>query len=86
MRFDKRLRSVCSLMYSASAIMLMPIVIYVPALAFNQVTGVNIHVVSPIVCLVCIFYTLVVSTYDRYCLFEVLCNSTENNLRDEINA
>ncbi|XP_047545347.1 sodium-coupled monocarboxylate transporter 1-like isoform X2 [Vanessa atalanta] len=37
----------------------LPIVIYVPALAFNQVTGVNIHIVSPIVCLVCIFYTCV---------------------------
>ena len=28
-----------------------------PALAFNQVTGVNIHVITPIVCIVCIFYT-----------------------------
>ncbi|EDS34332.1 sodium/solute symporter [Culex quinquefasciatus] len=37
----------------------LPIVIYVPALAFNQVTGVNIHVITPIVCVVCVFYTCV---------------------------
>jgi hypothetical protein len=39
----------------------LPIVIYVPALAFNQVTGINVHVITPIVCIVCIFYTCVVS-------------------------
>uniref|UniRef100_A0A8D8JSS7 Sodium-coupled monocarboxylate transporter 1 n=2 Tax=Culex pipiens TaxID=7175 RepID=A0A8D8JSS7_CULPI len=37
----------------------MPIVIYVPALAFNQVTGINVHTITPIVCLICIFYTSV---------------------------
>lgn len=39
--------------------MFQPIVVYVPALAFNQVTGVNIHIITPIVCLVCVFYTFV---------------------------
>lgn len=34
-----------------------PVVIFVPALAFNQVTGVNIHIITPVVCFVCIFYT-----------------------------
>jgi solute carrier family 5 (sodium-coupled monocarboxylate transporter), member 8/12 len=33
--------------------------IYVPALAFNQLTSVNIHVITPIVMLICIFYTCV---------------------------
>lgn len=33
--------------------------IYVPAIAFNQATGVNIHIVTPIVCVVCIFYTCI---------------------------
>lgn len=33
--------------------------IYVPALAFNQVTGVDIHVITPIVCVICVFYTCV---------------------------
>ncbi|RZF36445.1 hypothetical protein LSTR_LSTR009541 [Laodelphax striatellus] len=38
-------------------IMIVPVVIYVPALAFNQVTGMSVHTITPIVCLVCIFYT-----------------------------
>ncbi|RZB62225.1 sodium-coupled monocarboxylate transporter 1-like, partial [Asbolus verrucosus] len=33
------------------------IVIYVPALAFNQVTGINVHIITPTFCLICIFYT-----------------------------
>uniref|UniRef100_A0A182SGA4 Sodium/solute symporter n=1 Tax=Anopheles maculatus TaxID=74869 RepID=A0A182SGA4_9DIPT len=37
----------------------LPIVIYVPALAFNQVTGINVHLITPIVCVICIFYTCV---------------------------
>ncbi|XP_045450061.1 sodium-coupled monocarboxylate transporter 1-like [Melitaea cinxia] len=57
LRYDKRTRVFGSVLFSVYLIAWLPIVIYVPALAFNQVTGVNIHVVSPIVCLVCIFYT-----------------------------
>lgn len=37
----------------------LPIVCYVPALAFNQVSGINIHVLTPVVCCVCIFYTTI---------------------------
>ncbi|KAG4078241.1 hypothetical protein HA402_011313 [Bradysia odoriphaga] len=59
MRFDKRLRMFGSVMYTISTISYLPVVVYVPALAFNQVTGVNIHAVTPFVCMVCIFYTLV---------------------------
>ncbi|KAL4716542.1 hypothetical protein ACJJTC_010206 [Scirpophaga incertulas] len=56
-RYDKRLRVFGSVLFSAYLMAWLPIVIYVPALAFNQVTGVNIHIVTPIVCFVCIFYT-----------------------------
>uniref|UniRef100_A0A182XVS4 Sodium-coupled monocarboxylate transporter 1 n=1 Tax=Anopheles stephensi TaxID=30069 RepID=A0A182XVS4_ANOST len=35
----------------------MPIVIYVPALAFNQVTGLSVHIITPVVCIICMFYT-----------------------------
>lgn len=37
-----------------------PLVIYVPALAFNQVTGINLHAIAILVCAVCIFYTTLV--------------------------
>ncbi|KAL4716596.1 hypothetical protein ACJJTC_010260 [Scirpophaga incertulas] len=57
MRFDNRVRLFGSFLFAFTLIGWLPIVIYVPALAFNQVTGVDIHVITPIVCLVCIFYT-----------------------------
>ncbi|XP_037052036.1 sodium-coupled monocarboxylate transporter 1-like isoform X2 [Bradysia coprophila] len=59
MRFDKRMRILGSILYIIGALAYLPVVIYVPALAFNQVTGVNIHIVTPFVCVICIFYTLV---------------------------
>lgn len=37
----------------------LPIVIYIPSLAFNQVTGVNIHVTTWFVVIICVFYTCV---------------------------
>ncbi|XP_032528970.2 sodium-coupled monocarboxylate transporter 1-like isoform X1 [Danaus plexippus] len=57
MRFDNRVRLFGSILFAFTLVGWLPIVIYVPALAFNQVTGVDIHVITPIVCLVCIFYT-----------------------------
>ncbi len=33
--------------------------IYVPALAVNQVTGMNLYVAGSMVCVVCVFYTLI---------------------------
>ncbi|XP_052866160.1 sodium-coupled monocarboxylate transporter 1-like [Anopheles cruzii] len=59
LRFDRRLRLLGSGLFTLATILHLPIVIYVPALAFNQVSGVNVHIVSTGVCMVCIFYTLV---------------------------
>ncbi|XP_037298838.1 sodium-coupled monocarboxylate transporter 1 [Manduca sexta] len=57
LRYDKRVRVFGSVLFCVYLMAWLPIVIYVPALAFNQVTGINIHIASPIVCCVCIFYT-----------------------------
>ncbi|XP_047098036.1 sodium-coupled monocarboxylate transporter 1-like [Schistocerca piceifrons] len=59
MRFGKSARLLGSFLFIVSIITWIPIVIYIPALAFNQVTGINVHVVTPLVCVVCIFYTCV---------------------------
>lgn len=58
-RFDKKMRLLGSVLFFIGIMTWLPIVIYVPALAFNQVTGVNVHIVTPFVCIVCIFYTCV---------------------------
>ncbi|KAH0550205.1 sodium-coupled monocarboxylate transporter 1-like [Cotesia glomerata] len=58
-RFDRKVRILGSTLFSIGIMLWLPIVIYVPALAFNQVTGVNVHIVTPFVCIICIFYTCV---------------------------
>lgn len=39
--------------------MYLPIVIYIPSLAFNQVTGVNVHITTWFVVFICVFYTCI---------------------------
>ncbi|KAJ8955547.1 hypothetical protein NQ318_001377 [Aromia moschata] len=56
-RFNKKVRLLESFLFTLEIVSWLPIVIYVPALAFNQVTGVNVHLITPIVCATCIFYT-----------------------------
>lgn len=34
-----------------------PLLVYTPSLAFSQVTGINLHYITPILVIVCIFYT-----------------------------
>uniref|UniRef100_A0A182K6Z5 Sodium-coupled monocarboxylate transporter 1 n=1 Tax=Anopheles christyi TaxID=43041 RepID=A0A182K6Z5_9DIPT len=58
LRFNPYVRSMASIMFVINQMLFLPMVIYVPALAFNQVTGFNIYVIGAIVCVVCIFYTL----------------------------
>lgn len=56
-RFDKTIRLFGSMLFTIGMLVWLPVVIYVPALAFNQVTGVNVHLITPLVCVICIFYT-----------------------------
>nr|XP_019536046.2 sodium-coupled monocarboxylate transporter 1-like [Aedes albopictus]XP_029708665.1 sodium-coupled monocarboxylate transporter 1-like [Aedes albopictus] len=58
-RFDRTVRSVASFVYALACMIYIPIVVYVPALAFSQVTGINLHLITPVICIICIFYTTV---------------------------
>ncbi|CAG4955222.1 unnamed protein product [Colias eurytheme] len=57
LRFNQNVRLLGSIIFIIKMMLYIPIVIYVPALAFSQVTGINLHLITPIVCIVCIFYT-----------------------------
>ncbi|XP_065340300.1 sodium-coupled monocarboxylate transporter 2-like [Cloeon dipterum] len=57
LRFNQPVRLMGSIIFMIKMMLYIPNVIYMPALAFNQVTGINIHYITPVVCLVCIFYT-----------------------------
>ncbi|XP_050537051.1 sodium-coupled monocarboxylate transporter 2-like isoform X2 [Daktulosphaira vitifoliae] len=59
LRFNRKIRGLASLMFTISLILYIPVVIYIPALAFNQVSKLNVHSITPILCLICIFYTTV---------------------------
>ncbi|KAF5287196.1 hypothetical protein FQA39_LY16015 [Lamprigera yunnana] len=56
-RFGNSTRSLASFLYIISTLLYVPIVIYGPSLALNQVTGISVHVISPLICILCIFYT-----------------------------
>lgn len=58
-RFDRTVRTAASLVYAIACMIYIPIVVYVPALAFSQVTGINLHMITPVICIICIFYTTV---------------------------
>ncbi|XP_061512465.1 sodium-coupled monocarboxylate transporter 1 [Anopheles gambiae] len=58
LRFNRHVRSIASVMFVIDQMLFLPMIIYVPALAFNQVTGLNLYMIGAIVSLVCIFYTL----------------------------
>ncbi|KAI4470151.1 sodium-coupled monocarboxylate transporter [Holotrichia oblita] len=57
LRFDKRIRIFASILFTIQLLLFLPIVIYIPALALAQATGFNTHLITPLVCSVCIFYT-----------------------------
>ncbi|CAD6991220.1 sodium-coupled monocarboxylate transporter 2 [Ceratitis capitata] len=57
-RFNKRTRQLVTITFILNAFLILPVVIFIPALAFSQVTGLNIHMVNAIVCSICAFYTM----------------------------
>jgi len=68
-RFARPVRILASFLFSLSHVFYVPLIIYVSALAFSQATGINLHYVAPVICMVCIFYTTIVSeTYVCVCV------------------
>uniref|UniRef100_A0A336LPX0 CSON011097 protein n=1 Tax=Culicoides sonorensis TaxID=179676 RepID=A0A336LPX0_CULSO len=57
-RFSPGVRHIIQLVYITSNILLLPIVIYIPSLAFSQVSGGSISLINAIVCGVGVFYTM----------------------------
>ncbi|XP_046396026.1 sodium-coupled monocarboxylate transporter 1-like [Ischnura elegans] len=57
LRYDQKVRLLLSGISIISMVLYIPLMIYVPALAFSHVSGINIYVTSPVICAVCIFYT-----------------------------
>ncbi|XP_052121716.1 sodium-coupled monocarboxylate transporter 1-like [Frankliniella occidentalis] len=58
-RFNNNVRLLASCLFVFGNMCWLPVVIFVPAMAYEQVAQVNIHWVTPVVCVVCIYYTTV---------------------------
>ncbi|XP_059617566.1 sodium-coupled monocarboxylate transporter 2-like [Phlebotomus argentipes] len=58
-RFGVSLRNLASGLYTLCTILGVPVLIYAPAIAFSQVTGINLHIITPVMCVICIFYTTI---------------------------
>ncbi|XP_059475932.1 sodium-coupled monocarboxylate transporter 1-like isoform X1 [Neocloeon triangulifer] len=59
MRFNKWVRLIGCVIFTLHMITYLPIVVYAPALALNQVTGLDTYAAVSIIFAVCIFYTSV---------------------------
>lgn len=58
LRFNRSVRVMASVLCTVGLVLYIPIVMYVPALALSQVTGLNIHFITPVISVICIFYTM----------------------------
>ncbi|KAF5286293.1 hypothetical protein FQR65_LT12733 [Abscondita terminalis] len=58
-RFNKHVQTFASGIFILQVILLSPSMVFIPAVAFSEVAGLNVHLISSIVCIICIFYTTV---------------------------
>ncbi|XP_068908730.1 sodium-coupled monocarboxylate transporter 2-like [Tenebrio molitor] len=56
-RFDHKTRLLASFLYVLATLLANPVIVYVAALAFSTATGLKMHLVVPVVCCICVFYT-----------------------------
>lgn len=59
MRFCKFVRKTITAAFVIASYLILPIMIFIPSIAFSQVTGINLHIISAIVSCVCVFYTMI---------------------------
>lgn len=66
LRFTRPVRTFASFLYTLSTVIYVPLIVYVPSLAFSQATAIDLYLITPIICIVCIFYTTIVSYFFNY--------------------
>uniref|UniRef100_A0A1B0D5B9 Uncharacterized protein n=1 Tax=Phlebotomus papatasi TaxID=29031 RepID=A0A1B0D5B9_PHLPP len=66
MRFDKSLKQIASVLYIITGVFF-TLTIYVPALAFQEVTGINLYVISVVSGILCIWHTAIRALFGPIC-------------------
>ncbi|XP_049786323.1 sodium-coupled monocarboxylate transporter 1-like [Schistocerca cancellata] len=57
-RFSRTIRLFASGFFTLNLVLHMPLYVYMPAIALSQVSGISVHWITPLVCTVCVFYTM----------------------------
>ncbi|XP_054746818.1 sodium-coupled monocarboxylate transporter 1 [Anastrepha obliqua] len=58
LRFNRGTRQLLTIVFMGTLFLMLPIFIFIPSLAFSQVSGLNIHLINAVVCSICIIYTM----------------------------
>ncbi|XP_039498525.1 sodium-coupled monocarboxylate transporter 1 [Drosophila santomea] len=58
LRFHPVIRNIVSIMFVIEMLLYTPFVVYVPALALNQASGLDIHIIEVVTIVLCVIYTL----------------------------
>ncbi|XP_046998001.1 sodium-coupled monocarboxylate transporter 1-like [Schistocerca americana] len=57
-RFSRTIRLFASGFFTLNLVLHMPLYVYLPAIALSQVSGISVHWITPLVCTVCVLYTM----------------------------
>ncbi|KAH8418033.1 hypothetical protein KR222_010828, partial [Zaprionus bogoriensis] len=58
LRFSKLTRQLITATFVMNACLMLPVYMFIPSLAFSQVTGMNVHHINMVVSSICVFYTM----------------------------
>ncbi|KAI5635413.1 sodium:solute symporter family domain-containing protein [Phthorimaea operculella] len=58
LRFNRHVRAIASILFLLDEVLFLPMVIYVPALAFNQLTGFSVYAIGAVMVVICGLYTV----------------------------
>ncbi|XP_063229782.1 sodium-coupled monocarboxylate transporter 1-like [Bacillus rossius redtenbacheri] len=57
-RFNRQVRVMGSFLFILTSVTSLPILVYIPSLAFSLVSGVHVYIVTVVACSLCMFYTM----------------------------
>lgn len=60
MRFSKTVKNLITGLYVINVLLMLPVTLFIPALALAQVTNINLHVINAACVCVCVIYTMLV--------------------------
>ncbi|KAK5642185.1 hypothetical protein RI129_008352 [Pyrocoelia pectoralis] len=59
LRFNRRIKILASCIYTLHILIYNAVVAYIPAIALSQATGIDPHIITSVVCIICIAYTTI---------------------------